>query len=544
MPAYLRIDLILGVCFAIAASKMMAWISRVTDLSLQDETIYLQKGVQLLQTGIPDPQWAPLYSLWYFALSGLTANNIDLFYLNFQFLVIINSVLFYIFLRTLQIKLVISIGSSFLFLIATLHHIQPRPTHFALLCFLGVLILANLRRNNTQYYLFLTTGFAWITFIRPEYIFSLLFMFIIVAQNGLNHWRNQQLSWKKIGLWIGVIILPFILFGNPLSGGRSWLAFSQHFSLNWVNWTDSSLNPWINHAQIMQQVFGTANSIPEALQNNPTLFIKHILSNSTVYFRNSLNLFLPVLGQYALRFFFLKRIYIVVLFAGIIIYLFFKKAQVINCLKTSQFQRLLVTFIAVFVAVLPSILLIFPREHYLVLQNTLILAIFAYLMSFVTPPLKLNWPNALSLGLVIILITPNLAFGWCLTPQFCLGKTETVTLERPNINTVQFIKTLPLKTKTPINFLEAEGGYSIYISDNVQRVYEWQKYETPFKQYQAEKNINMILLSEDLINHPFYRNDQQFKAVINSPQQYNYQSFQIPKTPFTLLVKQDILVDS
>ncbi|NEO25354.1 MAG: hypothetical protein F6K03_00245 [Kamptonema sp. SIO4C4] len=103
----LPIDLLFSISLAIAAAQMMAFVNRVRDLSLHDETSYLNSGVQLLQAGLPDAQNAPLYAIWYFGIHGLTENNIDLFFFNFQLLVVLNAVLFYIYLRTLQIKLFI-----------------------------------------------------------------------------------------------------------------------------------------------------------------------------------------------------------------------------------------------------------------------------------------------------------------------------------------------------------------------------------------------------------------------------------------------------
>ena len=59
------------------------------DVRAADETIYLRKGFELLRVGLESPEWGPLYQVWYFALSQLVPDPLDLYYVNYRVLMLL-----------------------------------------------------------------------------------------------------------------------------------------------------------------------------------------------------------------------------------------------------------------------------------------------------------------------------------------------------------------------------------------------------------------------------------------------------------------------
>jgi hypothetical protein len=114
----LWLDLLCIVSLALAATRVLWGVDEVIDITLSDEILYLHGGVTLLERGFPRPQWAPLYSVWYFLLSFFTPNNLWLYYFNSITLTSLTPVLLYIALRRLEVSLIISFLISGLYLLS------------------------------------------------------------------------------------------------------------------------------------------------------------------------------------------------------------------------------------------------------------------------------------------------------------------------------------------------------------------------------------------------------------------------------------------
>lgn len=59
-------------------------LQSVMDVALYDESNYLSDGVNLVMRGFPAAQDGPLYAAWYYLLSLVDANRIDLYFLNYK----------------------------------------------------------------------------------------------------------------------------------------------------------------------------------------------------------------------------------------------------------------------------------------------------------------------------------------------------------------------------------------------------------------------------------------------------------------------------
>jgi len=77
-------------------------------------------------------------------------------------------------------------------------------------------------------------------------------------------------------VFLSVVFIWFL--GNLLgTGDRTFIAFGQYFSLNWIQWTGSSLYPWAIWEKIVRENFGSVTSILQVFLSNPTVFLRHVL---------------------------------------------------------------------------------------------------------------------------------------------------------------------------------------------------------------------------------------------------------------------------
>lgn len=539
-----RIDLVLFAGLGLCVLKFVSFLDLAVDIKLHDETYYLENGVNLFTSGLPDAQWGPLYAIWYYILSLLTGDRITLYDFNQQVLTGLTTLGLYVFLRKIKVTQLIAYFSSFFYLFSSLHDVDPRPTNFALLVLLIVLTIANNYVDNTLYFGILTIAFSWIIYIRPEYILSSLFFLLIFLYLNFVEWRNNKNNilslLLKIILVFASIIFAIAIFGNPIAGGRSWFAFGQHFALNWVEWNSSDLNPWTNWGEILKEDFGKAENIRQAIQTNPMQFFRHLCANCDRYLNTSISLLLVSLKKYGFSSLLVEKlIFLQISLITVVVSDIIRKWRIIVKRCDRQiFQRLLITLSGILISVLPSIVLIYPREHYLILQGFLFIAIATYLFSYLFRD-RITISFACILIILSLFITPNIAKGWCIAPNLCFLPTvggEKIVLE--NRKTIEFIQALEIRDR--INFLEAEGGYFVYLGHSYTRIFEWWK-EVPFDRFLDEREINMVLVSSNLTTHPKYRSDPIFKEFLKHPQQYQFMRFKIPHTSFQLLVKRGSL---
>ncbi|MCJ7718196.1 MAG: hypothetical protein MUO54_16980, partial [Anaerolineales bacterium] len=287
-----KADLLIIVIILLAGLKFTYMLEDGLDISLYDEASYLYGGIKLPVNGLPRVDYAPLYAIWYFIISLIEPNRVNLFYLNIKLMTILPPILVYILLRRTRVSVPVSFTISWFFLLSRANAFTwPKVSHFALLVTLVILILIS-RRNLLWTSLFASFGALVVSYIRPEffvaYLLSLLLFILIAAFGKQERIRLPSLLWYIL---FTVIILG--VFGFPVSSDRSIIAFGQHFSRNWVLWTGSDLNPWTNWAEIVAQNFGTADNVWSAFTNNPSVFLKHVSYNLLELIRNASTLILP-----------------------------------------------------------------------------------------------------------------------------------------------------------------------------------------------------------------------------------------------------------
>jgi hypothetical protein len=542
----IKIDIIL-LCFLIIATiKLTYSIETILDIALDDESFYLRNGARLIKYGLQAAQYSPLYTIWYYLLSLLEKNNIQLYYLNYKVLISSTTIALYLYLRRIRVAPAISAVASFLYLISAGNSILPWISHFALLVLFLFLIIATFAKSKGSYYCIVGIGLLMVSLVRPEYFISFILIFLIFLFFILRKFKTgikPRPDLLRLFFFLLITQGLFYIFGNPLSGNRSWLTFGQHFSRNFVSWNNIPINGFINWEQIVKSVFGDANTIIGAAISNSREFLRHVLYNAVHYIPASLAIllvgfqnFMPQSADSLIRcseFLFLL---------ALSLYLFKKKSEVTKTANRETINRLRILILVLSVPILLSVLIMYPRMHYLIIQEALVIVALSYFISNAfednAKVKQAGQLRSFMLGLLILGLTPNLVSGWFFMPNELAKRQNTNRATLQNLNTLEFINSLKITEK--VNLLEEGVRYIAFLGDNYKSIPDFYKKE-PFNNFIRNYRINMIVLDENLEQDKRFVDDNEFKAFLENPQLLGFIKLSIPHTRKYLFVKDKLL---
>lgn len=501
-------------------------LEQVLDIKLYDESLYLWHGVTLSTNGLAAR--APLYTIWYYLLSLLNPDRIELYYLNHKILNLLPALLLYVFLRVQRVRVLVAVCAACLLVVSQGNlPTWPKVSHFALSILLGGLTIASLVTSPTLIFGILSLTALVASYIRPEYFLAfLIFAFI----SCLIKFRQKQTNPQYISLFIvaTIAVLLLVTLGLPMGreSGRSFLAFQQHFSLNWVQWTQSDLNPWTNSRQIIHKCFGNSDSTIRCALYNPALMTKHVLSNLLSFPQKAITFLLyPARHDVEnFRYFKLLIVHMLLLIAmGILALGKFRLVTI-----KSTWPLVSTTVVATTILAVPPLLssaLIYPRDHYLLLLVVLFFA------SFLILARDCNLQPKRGVLLLILL------FGALFLLQ---TPVRFKPPERMNIvRAIDFLDSLSVHQN--VHLLEAEGGLNCYLSTNWSRVAEYEKSES-FRAFMKRRNINAVMLTDRLMNDSRLRSDSEWLDFISKPQDWGFDKIAVPGTPWQqLLIQHELL---
>lgn len=516
-------------------------ISQITDVGLYDESNYLLWGFDVKKT-LPLAENGSGYAFWYFLLSLVQPDRVSTYYLNARLLTVLLPLCIFITLRMMKVLSIAALLGSILFLVSTANFpMSPKVSQLgAIVMLLGFSIALRVKTTQTKLCVLALTA-LFMSYVRPEFYLSwIFFCAALFAHLALQLKRQYQMSLKRSRLLSAVyLVLPVMLtvlfslflvdlLGKPMGdGARSMLAFGQHYAVNWVVWNHSNLSPWTNWNTIFMTDFKGATSIMSAVLLNPWAVLHHVYANVlslAVPLHRMATLVYPE-TLWGLKPIYFKIDWMVTLAAYILLIVFCLKKLSFKARATKAVQPIaqpivLFGFIVLLIPPLISVLVIGPREHYL-LFVVLLLMLLIFLASigrvnafFTTIRFASNkviYPFALICVSTIILIQPMYGFY----PRQALD----------NLNTIRFIQTLKLSNS--VIMLEAEGGYNIYLGDNFSRVPEYAKGEN-FDAFMSKHAINAIVVSGALRNDSRFKADSEWSTFIASPEQFGFTALDIP----------------
>lgn len=506
-------------------------VQQSIDVTLYDESLYMYRGVNLPNNGLPDAENAPLYSIWYYFLSFIQPDRVELHYLNYTLMTIFPCLLIYILLRVYNKNILSSLIICWIVLISNINFlVVTKPYHFTLIIVLIAMIAQEKNNSTEKKLLIIASSSLLVSYVRPEMFLCYILVGLYYIIYFIKNWMKSSIT-SKILMFVFITGSVSILntIGQPAFKGdsyRSFFAFGQHFSVNWVDWNNSTISPWTNWRQIMTENFGKATSLSEALSNNPEIFVRHIISNFISFPKVLVKLvFHPAIITSGST----VTSHIVEMFiTGTFVFLglFDKNSSLLNRFKDnlSQYKTSLIFLNLHGIPIGISIILIYPRDHYVMMFSVLLLLVMSLLF---VPSNQINFRNimlSIILGVMLLIITPEIQ--------------DLSLSNRDNLKTIRTIQSLNLKGD--INILEAEGGYNIYMSNNFQRVAEYDK-DTTFFDYIEQKKINMIVVSSRLKDDTRFNTDQEWNLFLNEYESLGYTKIPILQSDRFILIQKDLI---
>jgi hypothetical protein len=506
--------------------RIESWI----DIGLDDESVYLWSGAALSESGLPNANRAPLYSLWYYLLSLLQPNRIALYYLNYKVLTIVPWASLYILLRVGHVSAPLSMATAGLLLMSAGNlPVWPKVSHFALFVVLLTLVTARSPKSRMVALAVAAVGGLLVAYIRPEFVLSFLALIVLLVFVGVGSVRSREpdrAGWIAVGCMICICAAMLLLIGIPGAGKdpRSLYAFAQHFSLNWITWNQSDLSPWTDWKPIVRESFGVIRNPMDALAANPKLFLKHALANvsqiPSTLFRvctRPAGHFYQVIPSWNL-----DASRALLLLVGL--FLAARNRPFMSLRHRFRNIGRVFLFSAVFAGVaLGAMAVVYPRHHYAMMFGVLLVLQTIMVMFGSEANSSRRYPMY-----IILLIAAS----------FIVVSVKPPSRGKENVRVIHFIQSLGIQDR--INLLDADGGYHIYLSGDFHRVPPYLK-STDFDAFLDEYQVNMIVLSSKLRADSRFRGDSSWRKFLRTHRQKGFINLAIPGTKRALLLSHELL---
>jgi len=557
-----------AVCLAalvLACVKLGRGVEGVLDLGIWDEADYLHRALLLPERGLPDPEWGPLYSVWYFALSRVWPDPVELYYGNTRLLLLLTTVAGYAFLRRVGARPWFALAGASVYLLSMAPHVLPRPTLLAVLIILVALVCAASARTPEGACVRVGLGLLVASFARPEYFLSFLLMSLLLG--GLLAREVWHGAWKERARWhrvlrtgtaygLGALALVAVM-GNPFgnTSNRRFYAFCQHFADNYVRRTALPVNPWGECNKVISQVFGEVDTLGAAARANPGAFLAHLGQNLQRYPLESLRMFAtgygshsPLPGKRPWTREQAGHLFLLVVALGLPLGVLASNARrLAGALRSRRVEGTLTATCVVLLPVFASVVLIQPRQHYLVLQGLMALAVLSALVASVGPGSAAASPDtAQASGSGVIAGPGKLLLSALLASVLMLAVPDLVrrqggpaSVAREHLQRVNAIRALGLETRIAsgdaIRVLDTQGGLSVYLGPPFRRIPTWTKRKgEPLADYLRRERIDLVFLDGRLRQDSFFANDPALESFYAEPGSFGYATWRVPGTDVVL----------
>ncbi|GAB3321383.1 hypothetical protein GCM10027299_15730 [Larkinella ripae] len=517
------------------------------DVAFGDEMTYLASG--LAYRFPPDPylaQWGSLYAAWLRFLQVFTPDTLDLFYLNWRLLVILTGALLFLYLYLRRSGFAVSLFCALCFQFSTLNvELDPRISAFTLCLILAGLGVIQARDWSVRNGLLLTALTALLcAYVRPEFYVSMLLAFgLAVGTFLLPRFRNGKVSLRAFSGILGFValaVLMLLLFGYPLAqdnqgSNRSFQAFVQHFSINYNTWQNRPIDiPIVDQFKLIAEVFGPeVKSMRDAFRVHPDLVIKHFWTNII----NTTKAEFKVLGSL----FFetpLKHLnspyrkwILAVLLAGVGFFLIDWRGTFRQ--MTAGRIRLTSRELALLILLLPSlgsVVLVFPRTHYLYFHAVGLITILAFFLGYIKLRVVQSpvWLGGLA----------SLMMIWV---AYQTVRQQQEIRPTPVADNIRFIRSLPINGT--VSSLEREW-YRVFLYGQEQKPrwirVEFYRPNTDFGRFLKEQNVNFILMTRDMQH--YFAGDSGFSAFLSEPG--GFVRLKSPEPGSYLLIRPELLANA
>ncbi|MCB9034926.1 MAG: hypothetical protein H6553_13900 [Chitinophagales bacterium] len=504
---------------SIIAFKLTHGLQNTMDLLFGDEAHYMRNGVDLFHTIHKD--WGPSYNIWYKLLSFFQSDVIKLYYLNYQLTTILIGVLTFVFLYVYKIDFKITLWLSACFLISsTVVDTWPRVSHFTVIILLLSLIIIKYIKTLPNKMLVLLLCVFICSYARPELFVVFYILSAITVVVLIKNIKNYKSYVALFTLCLLVFIFFFAVYQFPPDSfkgyDRKYIAFSQHYAINYVLETKAQFNPISEWIPFAETKFKGCNDFKCILQNYSSAVFWNIGINIKRYCLSLLvfisSLLYPIIIIKSKKIFFLS----IILFFAIVAYVFINKKSRTKFIASIKANAFVLFFLLLFG--LPSVgssLVIFPRQHYLLLHSIFIIFIIALLFNAI--PLVKKVPYVLVLLVFIVFIWKSPKANKYSYYQMetenknqCNKKLiEYLTKHNDNKEHTIFSNHLSLSKFLPNNFSDFNTEYEF-------------KKEMYFTHLLIDKKIDIVVMRDLLLQDHLLSKDTTFTTFVKDPSVFGF----------------------
>lgn len=506
----------------ITGLKLSLNIEKITDINNYDDTVYLMRGIAI-DPLIKSHHDGFVYYLWFNFLSVFTDSNAGLYFLNSSLLLVLPALILFIFLRVLNINILIAFISSAVFMLSSVNiFVIPFITKFALcLTFAGFIILYKLKSHEKKL-LFSVFFSAALLYTRPEFILTLILSISFYAVFVFKK-KNGESVFKKL-LPVVIIIFIVILF-NPVSRHRANVAFTQHYAMG-IQQLNSDENEMsgkpADPQDVMRRDFSTDYSMTKALTNNPAHFVEHIAQNALRLggsLKETFPYFISEKSNTTLFY-----LFYILSSAMSALFLYFLNVRI----RRKKFKTIFQLYIIYTLPLFISVFIYYPRLHYIIFIFAFILIYISYEISVRVSSLKkvkeYSFPAAAVMGVILTVAVP------------C--RSDTVSIHESQCTAVHTINTLNnFIFKDSVNFLAAGPGISAYIEQDW-NIVKYFDLNAPLENFTGKNKINLILVDNYLLDHPVLFTEKSLENILKDS---NFIKLKIPGCKSFLLAEKSIL---
>jgi len=511
------LTILYGVVLLLILGAMLTYnLESYMDILFWDESNYMVGGLRLWSRF--NRAWGPSYTVWYKLLSYIQPDSLLLYYINYKLTTVLTPIFAFLFMLGIGLSVEISFLLSCGFLFSTFNMpVWPHVSHFCLLLFFTSGIITSFIKNSAIKWAIWVITFYIMANARPEYYLSFCLIFLSwIIYLIYNH------NYKRLYVFfvLGFLALGHYIIGIPLLQGkvdRSGMAFTQHLAKN--HYDSIGLvgkNFWLHWPDYYKDVFGNDSlSFLQALKSKPEIVMGHIFTNLIHYFKEMARLLLEVFtinDKMPLQFSILK------IFA-VLVFLFFLYGKTKSIDKKKSWKLKRHTFWASLLLILPlpiSVLLIYPRAHYLILQLPLLFCIVSLWFTGRT-----SYSYFIT-GAIMFMI---FGFSMAATPKakdftyFDLYRNKVH--EKRNYDAVQYIRNQ--RFEDSLTIMDNEGYLNNFLRPFVDRGWGGYEAKNGFAEFMHDKRINLLYVTPSLTEDRYLRLDSNFTHLIASPEKYGFE---------------------
>ncbi len=512
------------ILLAVAAKSAVGeW--RARDLAMTDETAYLSFALDATGLGRGGIESGPLYVQWYRLLMHLPVPVEYLPFVSHGLLQAVLAVLFYALVRRLGTgRWAGATAASVLVLNTQLAALDPFPMHLAT-ALLAVGVLAGTYRRSVLGACG-PVGFGALAacYARPEFGTLLLVFLPLYLAGGVWACARGCGRWREFVPWavplVAAVGLCGIVLGLPLpDGARGWAAFAQHYGRNVEEATGSPTDWGLHWDRAARADFGAARTLGEAVRARPDAMAWHVGRNLVRLPNAAFSLCRPMALAATPR----KPAQLLLVaglgvgFVGLV-----RRVQS-GGLRGPAGQPLRAALLALAcVAVIsgPAVLIVYPRDHYLLLPLFFLLAL---AVSGLPVP---RWPAASlgapdrwkvravgsAAGALLVILNPTALNEWTpLRPLLSKARPAADAFESREI--MALLHALPPRPLAVVMDHSSYGSIrSGWMASPVFAVAHDRKAEG-FRAFVAKHQLGVIVLDHRLPSDARYGGDAAFMAL-------------------------------